>query len=276
MIFWKYHGLGNDFILVEDFGLSASSDPEVVRRLCDRRRGVGSDGIIYLEPDVRAVAFMKIMNSDGSEAEMCGNGIRCAAKHLYDFGVTDSKEMRINTLAGMKKVSCHVKDDEVEGVSVEMGAPELDCDKIPVNCHGQFIDQTLEVDSVKIKGTAVSMGNPHFVTFENLNDEKSRDLGPKIESHPFFPKRTNVEFVRKTEHGLDVKVYERGAGWTMACGTGACAVTVASVLKKLTPAGEETAVHLPGGSLSIKVAKDLSSVRMTGPAVRVFEGNIDW
>jgi len=275
MIFWKYHGLGNDFILFEDLESVVPTDPEFVRELCDRRFGIGGDGILYIRPDPEADAFMKIMNSDGSEAEMCGNGIRCVAKHLYDFAIVRSERMRINTLGGMKDISVKVFEGEVTEASVDMGAPRLDCRDIPMSCDGRFVDGALDVGGAKVIGTAVSMGNPHFITFQEFGDEQVADLGPRIGSHPLFPRKTNVEFVRPEGGVLDVKVYERGAGWTYACGTGACATAVAAGLKGIAPLGESVRVRLPGGELTIKVNKDLSMVRMTGPATRVFQGEID-
>ncbi len=275
MIFWKYHGLGNDFILLEDLELQAPTGPEVVRRLCDRRTGIGGDGILYVRPDEEGDAFMKIMNSDGSEAEMCGNGIRCVAKHLYDFAIAPTERMRINTLGGMKEVTVKVTEGEVSEASVDMGAPRLDCQDIPMSCEGQFIDGTVDVSGVQVKGTAVSMGNPHFITFQELTDQQVQELGPVIHSHSLFPRKTNVEFVRPRDGRLDVTVYERGAGWTQACGTGACATAVAAGLRGLAPLGKNVTVRLPGGDLTIKVNKDLSMVRMTGPAVRVFQGEME-
>jgi diaminopimelate epimerase len=275
MIFWKYHGLGNDFILLEDLEGKAPTDPDTVRGLCDRRFGIGADGILYIRPDDDADAFMKVMNSDGSEAEMCGNGIRCVAKHMYDYALARSERMRINTLSGVKEVQIKVHEGEVTEVSVEMGRPRLECQDIPMNCVGRFVNGTVKVDGIDITGTAVSMGNPHFITFQQLTDEQVRDLGPQLAAHPLFPRKTNVEFVRKEDGALTVKVFERGAGWTLACGTGACATAVAAGLNDIVPLGEDVTVRLPGGDLTINVKKDLSMVRMTGPATRVFQGQID-
>ncbi|MBI0582993.1 MAG: diaminopimelate epimerase [Methanomassiliicoccus sp.] len=275
MIFWKYHGIGNDFILFEDLDLTAPTSPEIVRRLCDRRTGIGADGILYIQPDDDADAFMKVMNSDGSEAEMCGNGIRCAAKHLYDFAIASTECMRINTLGGVKDIDVRVRDGEAVEATVDMGAPRLDCGDIPMACDGRFIDGTIEIGSGSVRGTAVSMGNPHFIIFQDLDDAEVRRLGPEIHHHPIFPRKTNVEFVRPVDGRLDVTVFERGAGWTQACGTGACAVAVAAGLKGVAPLGKDVKVRLPGGDLTINVKNDLSMVRMTGPAARVFQGEIE-
>lgn len=273
MRFWKYHGLGNDFILFED--PDAPVDPATVIRLCDRRTGIGADGIMYVRPDANADAYMKIMNSDGSEAEMCGNGIRCMAKHLHDRSPEPRDRLRINTLAGVKDIRIVASRGQTSDVSVDMGAPRLDCQDIPMNCDGRFIDQSIEVDGLEIRGTAVSMGNPHFIIFQDFSDEEVRRLGPLVHAHPMFPKKTNVEFVRSREGRLEVTVFERGAGWTQACGTGACATAVAAGLKGIAPLGSDVTVRLPGGDLTINVMKDLSMVRMTGPAARVFQGDVD-
>lgn len=275
MNFWKYHGLGNDFVVVENHDLDMPDDPDFVRKVCDRRTGVGADGILYIDPDDEADAFMRVLNSDGSEAEMCGNGIRCVAKHLFDFALVPSERMRINTLDGVKDIIVQVENGVAVGATVEMGAPRLDRSDIPMAGQGRFVDGTLEVDGRTITGTAVSMGNPHLIIFEALSDEEVLELGPRLERHALFPRRTNVEFVRLEDDVLVVSVYERGAGWTQACGTGACATAVAAGLKGLAPLGKDARVRLPGGELKINVAEDLSSVKMTGPAVRVFRGELE-
>jgi len=275
MNFWKYHGLGNDFVVVENHDLDMPDDPDFVRKVCDRRTGVGADGILYIGPDDQADAFMRVLNSDGSEAEMCGNGIRCVAKHLFDFALVPSERMRINTLDGVKDIIVQVENGEAVGATVDMGAPRLDRSDIPMAGQGRFVDGALEVDGRTITGTAVSMGNPHLIIFEALSDEEVLELGPRLERHTLFPRRTNVEFVRMEDDVLVVSVYERGAGWTQACGTGACATAVAAGLKGLAPLGKDARVRLPGGELKINVAEDLSSVKMTGPAVRVFRGELE-
>ena len=274
MIFHKYHGLGNDFIVLEDFDSKAPKTPDFAQKWCHRHFGIGADGILYISGSKRADAFMKLLNSDGSEAEMCGNGIRCAAKHLYDMGLVKKKRMKIETLAGIKDIDCEVEAEQVTSVTVDMGAPSLECEKIPMNCHGRFISMQLDVDGRKITGTAVSMGNPHFVIFERLSESERKGLGPMIEGHRMFPRKTNVEFADILPDHIEVQVYERGAEWTMACGTGACATVVAAVVNSLVPASKEVEVRLPGGSLWINVAERLSTVTMRGPAVRVFRGEL--
>ncbi|MGD0056769.1 MAG: diaminopimelate epimerase [Methanomassiliicoccales archaeon] len=274
-MFWKYHGTGNDFVLFENFKLDAADDPETVRRLCDRRFGVGADGILYINPAEDADATMRIINADGSEAEMCGNGIRCVAKHLYDFSIVRKRKMTIRTLAGLKKIECKVEKGEVKEVGVNMGAASLECQDVPMKCPGRFIDRTIDIGGTTIRGTAVSMGNPHFVTFQKFTKKMMSELGPKIEVHYLFPKRTNTEFARLVGERLDVVVHERGAGWTLACGTGTCASAVAAAVNGLISYDEDVEVRLPGGSLWVRVAGDLSCVFMKGPATRVFKGEME-
>jgi diaminopimelate epimerase len=274
LIFYKYHGLGNDFIVLEDFDGKAPKTSDFAVRQCHRRFGIGADGILYISASEKADARMKVLNSDGSEAEMCGNGIRCVAKHLYDMGIIKKRKMRIETLAGIKDIECMVEAGQVSSVTVSMGAPNLDCDKIPMACEGRFISSTLDVDGRRLVGTAVSMGNPHFVIFERLSEGARKDLGPKIEEHPLFPRKTNVEFAEVLPDHIDLQVYERGAQWTLACGTGACATVVAAVVNHLAQEGKEIEVRLPGGSLWINVGARLSSVTMRGPAVRVYRGEL--
>jgi diaminopimelate epimerase len=217
---------------------------------------------------------MKVINSDGSEAEMCGNGIRCVAKHLFDTGRTAQDSMVIETLAGLKTVHCVIENGQVVEVSVGMGPPELDCERIPMRCEGLFISKLIRIGKTEFRGTAVSMGNPHLVTFDAFSREDQDRLGPLIQEKELFPRGTNVEFAQVVDGAIEVRVLERGAGWTMACGTGACAAAVAAALNHLVPFDQEVEVRLPGGKLWIKVNEDLSGVEMRGPAVRVFKGEI--
>jgi diaminopimelate epimerase len=205
---------------------------------------------------------------------MCGNGIRCLAKHVYDFGHRKDEKMTIETLAGIMNIRLDVENGEAVAATVEMGAPRLECKDIPVKGDGRFIDRAIEVEGRTLHGTAVSMGNPHLMIFDELSDQEVERLGPLVHAHHLFPRRTNVEFVKSVDGILDVRVYERGAGWTMACGTGACATAVAAGLLGKVPFGKEVQVRLPGGSLWIKVSKDLSMVTMRGPAALVFEGRM--
>jgi diaminopimelate epimerase len=273
--FWKYHGIGNDFVLLDNFAGGANKDPAWVTAVCDRRFGVGADGILYLERSAKADATMSILNSDGSVAEMCGNGIRCVAKHLYDLGLVKKRHMTIESLAGVKTIECTITEGQVTDVKVGMGAAVLECAKVPMMCPGKFIDSVLEVGGTKVRGTAVSMGNPHFITFQDFTEAEQEKLAPLIQFDTAFPKRTNVEFVKSSNGVLTVKVLERGAGWTMACGTGACATAVAAALQGLAPYEQEIEVRLPGGSLWIAVTRDLGSVTMRGPAARVFQGEME-
>ncbi|MCX6650249.1 MAG: diaminopimelate epimerase [Methanomassiliicoccales archaeon] len=274
MRFWKYHGIGNDFVLVENFDGAVPKDLEFVKAMCHRRFGVGADGVLYLERSSKADFAMGVMNSDGSEAEMCGNGIRCLAKHVYDQGHTRSKKMSVETLAGIKHIQVEVEGGKVSSVTVDMGRPLLDCPSIPMSCQGTFQDRPVSCGERELHGTAVSMGNPHLIIFDTLSEEEMDRLGPLVHAHELFPRRTNVEFVKSLDGILEVRVYERGAGWTMACGTGACATAVAAALLGKTRFDEEVQVRLPGGSLWIKVWKDLSKVTMRGPATLVFEGQM--
>ncbi len=210
MKFWKYQGIGNDFVLLENFDGRANKDPSWVTSVCNRRFGIGADGILYIERSEKADAEMSILNSDGSVAEMCGNGIRCVAKHLYDFGIVKRKHMTIDTLAGTKIIECTVIGNQVTDVKVGMGAAILDCANIPMKCPGKFIDSVLEVEGSKIRGTAVSMGNPHFITFQNFTDEEMERLAPLIQSDDVFPKKTNVEFVKSSNGVSDGQSARKG------------------------------------------------------------------
>jgi diaminopimelate epimerase len=283
MRFHKYQGLGNDFVVFDLRGGESTPSPlqpEVARRLCDRRFGVGADGVMALLPPAAAGndARMRIINADGSEAEMCGNGIRCLAKLLHDEGGVRRPEIRIETLAGLR--SCAVTlgpDGTVATVAVEMGAPELERSRVPMTGEGRCVDGPLAVAGRTLAVTAVSMGNPHAVTF--VDEEPlplAERLGPAVEAHPAFPRRTNAEFARLQPSGaIDLAVWERGCGITLACGTGACATAVAAVVTGRVPAGREIELHLPGGALHVTVAAGLGGVTMRGPAALVFSGDLD-
>ena len=276
MRFWKYHGLGNDFVLLDGTDGSLEVDREWCRRVCDRHFGVGADGVLYVLPGEGTDLTMRIINADGSEAEMCGNGIRCVAKHARDKGMCQRDEFTIHTLAGdLKAETFRGEDGLVRTVRIDMGAPVLEGRDVPVDFDGRFIDQPFEVEGVELRGNAVSMGNPHFVTFTPLDDATVDRLGPVLERHPFFPRKTNVEFCRVEDGKIYIRVYERGAAWTLACGTGACATTTAAALNGLVPFGEPVDVHLPGGWLKITVDKQLGYVLMEGPAELAFEGEME-
>ena len=274
MRFWKYQGIGNDFVLLDGSDGKLEIDREWCRKVCDRHYGIGADGVLYVMPGIGTDITMRIINADGSEAEMCGNGIRCVAKHAYDFGIVKKDSFSIHTLAGDLKADVKVEDGKVKTVRIDMGAPILDGRTVPVDHDGRFIGQPFEADGVKFTASAVSMGNPHFITFTPMDDATVDRLGPILEKHPFFPRKTNVEFCSIDDGKIDIRVYERGAAWTLACGTGACATTTAAALQGLVPFGEPVDVHLPGGWLKITVDRDLGYVLMEGPAELVFEGTI--
>ena len=272
MRFWKYQGIGNDFILLDGTDGSLRIDPEWCRKACDRHYGIGADGVLYVMPGESTDITMRIINADGSEAEMCGNGIRCVAKHAYDFGIVKKESFTVHTLAGDLTADVSVKDGKAASVRIDMGAPVLDGRSVPVDADGRFIDMPFEAGGVSFRANAVSMGNPHFITFSDLDDAVVDRLGPILERHPFFPRRTNVEFCRIVDGKIHIRVYERGAAWTLACGTGACASTVAAALNGLVPFDEPVDVRLPGGWLRITADSGLRRVLMEGPAEMVFEG----
>lgn len=276
MRFWKYQGIGNDFILLDGTAGDLEIDTEWCRRACDRHYGIGADGVLYVMPGEGTDITMRIINADGSEAEMCGNGIRCVAKYAADHEVVPGDSMTIHTLAGDLGAKVFRGDDGlVRTVRINMGAPILDGRTVPVDYDGRFIDQPFDADGIPIRANAVSMGNPHFITFTPLDDTTVDRLGPILERHPFFPRKTNVEFCRVEDGKIYIRVYERGAAWTLACGTGACATTTAAALNGLVPFGTPVDVHLPGGWLRITVDKDLGYVLMEGPAELVFTGDME-
>jgi diaminopimelate epimerase len=271
----KMHGLGNDFVCLDHFLFPPDIDyPETARRLCHRQLGIGGDGLIVILPSEKADARMRIFNPDGSEPEMCGNGIRCFARYVYDAGYIHNTNLAVETLAGILTVELTAENGTVIGITVNMGEPCLDAAKIPVLAGSDLVvEEDIEVCDQRLTFTAVSMGNPHCVIFvkdfDKLDFEK---MGPAIEKHPLFPRKTNVEFVRvDNPREMTVKVWERGAGPTLACGTGACASVVAAVLEGRTE--RNVTVHLPGGDLVIEWFED-NQVYMTGPAVYVFRANL--
>ncbi len=273
MRFWKYHGIGNDFILLDGSDGSLEVDPAWCEGACDRNFGIGADGVLYVLPGEGTDLRMRIINADGSEAEMCGNGIRCVAKHARDFGLVSGDEFTVLTGAGVLKAETFPgPDGRVGTVRIDMGAPVLDGRRVPVDWDGEFVDGEIEAGGRRIRGSAVSMGNPHFVTFDPLDGAEVDRLGPILERHPFFPRKTNVEFCKVEGGAIRVRVYERGAAWTLACGTGACASTTAAALTGRVPFGEPVDVELPGGRLKVTVDRNLKYVLMEGPAELVFEG----
>ncbi|AGA70169.1 diaminopimelate epimerase [Desulfitobacterium dichloroeliminans LMG P-21439] len=276
MEFIKMHGLGNDFVFLDQFesvtDLGDRSYPELALKLCHRQFGVGGDGLIVVLPSEQADAKMRIFNSDGSEPEMCGNGIRCFARYIYDQGYVKKNPLQVETLAGILTLQLALEGDRVTGVTVDMGEPILKPEFIPVRAQREpVVAETIQVEGQEFKFTAVSMGNPHCVIFmENYESLDFERWGPAIEKHALFPRKTNVEFiVVNNRNELTMKVWERGAGPTLACGTGACASAVGAVLNGKTE--RKVTVHLPGGDLLIDWGSD-NRVYMTGPATYVFRG----
>jgi len=269
--FWKYHGLGNDFVILEDLSGALRLSSEEVRVICNRRRGVGADGVLILRKRDDTY-FMQTLNSDGSEAEMCGNGIRCAGKHLFDTGRV-GKRFEIDTLAGRIKLEHVSGNGETSMFRVGMGRPVFEREKIPMLGRGRCIDEEITIEGRKFKVTALSLGNPHAVVFEGMDMNEVEHWGALIESHSCFPRRTNVDFTRVVnENEIEVCVYERGCGVTQACGTGACASVVAGTLRGVLSMGKPVVVHLPGGDLQVEVEPGYTQVWMTGPATFVFSG----
>jgi diaminopimelate epimerase len=273
MKFWKMHGLGNDYIVIDnrDEKISDSKAVELSLNLCQRRFSVGADGILLASNSDSADVKMRIFNSDGSEAEMCGNGIRCFVKYCYENRVVKKSELTVETLAGLKRVWLSVENGVVRSIMVDMGAPILERSKIPMLGQGTCINESLQVNGESYKVTCLSVGNPHSVIFvDAVDDFPVQRVGSKIENHPFFPKRTNVEFAQVlSENEVKVRVWERGCGETLACGTGACATVVAGkLLKKLS---SKVCVHLLGGDLTVEYADRLL---LNGPAEKVFEGTL--
>ncbi len=274
MKFTKMQGLGNDYVYVNCFKEKIDNPSELARRISDRHFGVGSDGLIMINPSDKADFEMEMYNADGSRGEMCGNGIRCVAKYVYDYGLTDKTHISVETLGGIKYLDLTVEEGKVKMVKVDMGKPELEPLKIPVKASGdKAVDEPILVGGNEYRMTCVSMGNPHAVIFIgcDVREFPLEEIGPKFENHERFPKRVNTEFVRVIDrHTAEMRVWERGSGETLACGTGACAVAVACVLNGLTE--DEVTVRLLGGALQISWDREKDTVYMTGPAAVVFDG----
>ncbi len=282
MRFTKMHGAGNDYIYVNCFEESLPDDPDqlarLARRVSDRHRGIGADGLILIHPSRTADARMQMFNADGSQAEMCGNGVRCVAKYVYDHGLCNRRTLKIETGAGVRTLDLEVFNGKVRQVRVDMGEPILKAAQIPTTLPGNprlqdspVVDAELPIGGEQLRVTCVSMGNPHCITFVDRPDDRwVLQIGPQIETDPHFPNRVNAEFVSvisPTE--VEMRVWERGSGETLACGTGACAVCVAGALAGRTQ--RKILAHLPGGDLQLNWADD-NHVYMTGPAEEVFSG----
>ena len=276
MKFTKMHGCGNDYVYVNLFEEKLEDPASVSIKVSDRHFGIGSDGLITIGPSEKADFRMRIYNADGSEAEMCGNGIRCVAKYVYDHHLTDNTEITVETGAGVLTLILYPENGKVQQVRVDMGEPILTPAEIPVVAEGdKVIDEPIEVGGKTWNMTCVSMGNPHAVVF--VDDTANFELekyGPLFENHERFPKRTNTEFVQiisRTE--ANMRVWERGSAETWACGTGTCACVMASILNKKTE--DKVLVHLRGGDLTIEYDRATNHVFMTGPATEVFTGEIE-
>lgn len=275
MKFTKMHGCGNDYVYVNCFEEKVENPSELSIKVSDRHFGIGSDGLILILPSDVADFRMGMYNADGSEGNMCGNGIRCVAKYVYDYGLTDKTNISVETKSGIKYLDLYVEDGKVKTVKVDMGEPELLAEKIPVVWNkDKMIGEKVAIAGSEYEMTCVSMGNPHAIVW--VDDTKSLDLekiGPDFEHHSMFPERVNTEFVqvldRKT---VNMRVWERGSGETWACGTGACATAVACILNGKTE--DEVLIHLLGGDLKIQYDRKSNHVFMTGPATVVFDGEI--
>ena len=278
MRFTKMQAFGNDYVYIDAIHQELKNLPELARFVSDRHFGIGSDGLILISPSAIADFRMNIYNADGSQAEMCGNGIRCVAKYVYDHGIVDKTSLSIATRSGIKYVDLTIRDGKASMVKVNMGSPILTAKEIPVVAETeQVINAPITVDGKEYHMTAVSMGNPHAIIY--VDDVDSLDLekiGPSFENHVCFPDRVNTEFVQVIDrHTVKMRVWERGSGETLACGTGACAVTVASILNDKVDGSKPVTVQLLGGDLNISWERDENLVYMTGPATTVFDGEID-
>lgn len=276
--FTKMHGLGNDYVYMDAINQKIEKRSELAKFVSDRHFGIGSDGLILICPSEKADFRMQMFNQDGSEAEMCGNGIRCVGKFVYDKGLTNKETITVETLAGIKTLVMTAKNGKIETARVDMGEPILEPEKIPViSDENPVKNLKLKEEEKEFTFTCVSMGNPHAVTFikEDVNKFDICKYGAKLEINNAFPKKANIEFINVIDDKtLKMRVWERGAGETLACGTGACASVVAAILNGYTK--RDVTVHLLGGDLKIKWDENDNHVYMTGPATTVFEGKIDW
>lgn len=276
MKFTKMEGLGNDYVYINCFQEKVENPGKLAIRYSNRHFGIGSDGVILIKPSEIADFCMDMYNADGSRSEMCGNGIRCVGKYVYDYGLTDKTEISVETLAGIKYLKLILKDGKVDLVTVDMGEPELQADKIPVALRlDEVIDQPIQVGNTVYQMTCVSMGNPHAVVFVDAVDKFPLEtVGPLFEHHVMFPNRVNAEFIEVLNRKeVNMRVWERGTGETLACGTGACASTVACILNHKTE--DEITLHLLGGDLKVAWDREKNKIYMTGPARVVFDGEIN-
>lgn len=273
MVFAKMHGLGNDYVCINCFRERMEEPSRFARALCDRHYGIGADGLILVCPSKEADFKMEIYNSDGSAAGMCGNGIRCLGKYVYDYGLTGKEHLRIETGSGIRELWLQIRDGRASGATVDMGVPRLNAHSIPILSEKELvINEPVEVRQKTYRMTGISMGNPHAVIFtEEIRNLVLEEIGRDLEFHPRFPERANIEFCRVIARDrIEIRIWERGVGETLACGTGACAAVVASVLNDLTD--EEVIVKLLGGELSVRWDRSVNHVFLEGPAVKVFDG----
>ena len=276
MEFTKMQGCGNDYVYVNGFENKIDNPNKLSEIVSDRHFGIGSDGLIVINPSEKADFKMSMYNADGSEGKMCGNGLRCVAKYVYDNKMTDKTTITVETLSGIKTLELNVKNDKVETVKVNMGTPILLPKDVPVvSDKDKVVDEPIVIDDKEYRITCVSMGNPHAITFiENTDDLEIETIGPKFENNPIFPDRVNTEFIQVLDRNtVKMRVWERGSGETFACGTGACATVVACVLNGLTD--DKVTVKLLGGDLFIEYNREENTVYMTGPAKVSFTGKIE-
>ncbi|MBP5625164.1 MAG: diaminopimelate epimerase [Lachnospiraceae bacterium] len=278
MKFTKMHGCGNDYVYINGFSekINKEDKPEFVKKVSDRHFGIGSDGVIFINPSDIADFEMEMFNADGTRAEMCGNGIRSVAKYVYDRHLTDKEEMTIESMGKVKYITVFPENGKAKLIKVDMGEPILKASDIPVVSNEEkVIDEIIFVDDKEYRMTCVSMGNPHAVVLLDPDTLKIEEIGPKFENHVRFPERINTEFIKIIDRkNVKMRVWERGTGETLACGTGCCATTVACILNNLTD--DEIIVHVRGGDINVKWDKETNHVFMTGPAEFVFDGEIEY
>ena len=276
--FTKMHGCGNDYVYINGFSehIANEDKPGFVKTVSDRHFGIGSDGVIFINPSDIADFEMEMYNADGTRAQMCGNGIRSVAKYVYDRHLTDKEEMTIESMGKIKYITVFPENGKAKRIKVDMGEPILEAKKIPVISNEEkVIDEPIFTDDKEYRMTCVSMGNPHAVIFLDPDTLNIEELGPKFEYHVRFPERINTEFVIVLDRkNVKMRVWERGTGETLACGTGCCATAVACILNGLTD--DEITVHVRGGDINVKWDKETNHIFMTGPAEFVFDGETEY
>ncbi len=273
--FTKMHGTGNDYIYVNSIIYPIPDPAEISKAWSKYHTGIGSDGLVLIGKSDNADFSMHIFNADGSEAKMCGNASRCIGKYVYDNKLCNKEIITLETLSGIKEIKLNIKDKEVKSVTVDMGIPMLKCKSQIATQTGNLIDEILYIDKKKYYSTFISVGNPHLVIFVNdINNVNLQEIGPKIENYSLFPEKVNVEIVELLkDNSLSMRVWERGSGETMACGTGACASLVAAVIKGISK--PNNIVRMRGGKLFIEWDQENGHIYMTGEAVKVFDGEVD-